>query len=221
MDYYANTLHGMQFLLQQCGKDRYANIIGQLLADYTKNNAVDGLAFAFSPGGSMSGLSFDAADFHSEQQLMWIRQLFEALKAMAVQLALFILHRHTVDIDFIRKHFGRFTEVIHASYCSDCHKHYVTSADIDEYISPEIISQKIFDGLEHGNLNENIAAIVEMTAPEIERRRRSVRRRLSNSQVAIVDHSASSVCLLCGSNHIKSCRLLKSLKKNIFIPLNQ
>ena len=105
--------------------------------------------------------------------------------------------------------------------CSRCGRREATLLDIDQYISKRIISKRIVDGLENGNLSEEIEHVMKLELPELERERRRVRLRLSNTGLPINDRFGRLVsCMGCGSEDIVPSRLLRSNNENIFVLLN-
>ncbi len=223
MDYFVLTLEGIKLLLTTFHKDSYAGVIDDCIEQWNKNHHAGAFIQAFSDkNGKLSDLSFAAEDFKSEEQAYWTQQMLGALMAMAAQLAVFAQRKQTMTIEFMRKYFGHPTELINGTVCGQCGAKSISQTDIDNFIAPDIIAAKIVDGLEDGKLNERILSVVNVTATEIDRQRRLTKIRIENSSVPMTGsrHSAEC-CMVCGSNNMKPCRFLKSLKENVFISLGK
>ncbi len=222
MEYYEITLNGIEHLLNRFDEKKYAAIVSDCITKWRKQRDVTCFAQAFSPTGSFADFTFKPDAFTSAQQRYWVQELMGALTAMAAQLAVFTTQKRKVDIEFIRKHFGRLTEVINGTSCAACGTKGVTAFGIDEYISGKIIANRIVDGLAIGKMNNKIDEIITLTAPEIKYNRTAVRERIDNSKIPLSEsYEPTTKCPFCGSNDITHCRFLKSLKQNVFIPLGK
>lgn len=222
MDFYKITLQGMKKFLNDCNKTHYADIIENCINKWDKNQNVDCLINEFSATGAFNSFELNPSDFQDDEKFYWSEQLFSAIVAMAVQLAHFAKEKKNTDINFIRRNFGRPTEIISGTNCSHCGFRQINCADIDKYISSSVIAERIVDGLETNTLNENIDAVVSLSAPEIKRRREQTKARIINSSIPFSQSRTNQTfCLLCGSKDMKECHFLKSLKDFIFVPLNK
>lgn len=221
MEFYEITLNAMKHLLTVCHEEDYAHILGNCLEQWRKKQDTDCFLTEFAKGGRFRTFQFKEADFVSGEQNFWVQQLFGGLVAMAIQLAGAIQENRTVDIGFIRKNFGRASEVITGTMCPECGKRQISGLDIDRYISTPIIAKRIADGLESNTLNEKIDALIDVSAPEIQRERRAAELRAANTGLLMAD-KPMTFCPSCGSKKKPvPCRLLKSLREPVFVPLNQ
>lgn len=222
MEYYEITLNGIYHLLKRMNEKKYADIISDCITKWKKQKDVTCFAQAFLPNGSFVDFQFSKDTFTSEEQRYWVQELMGALTAMAAQLAVFTAQNRKIDIEFIRKNFGRLTEVINGTACTSCSTKGVTLLDIDKYISGKVIAKKIVDGLAIGKMNNKIDEIITLSAPEIRYSRNEARERIANSKIPVSDsYEPTEKCPFCGSSDITQCRFLKSLKQNIFIPLGK
>lgn len=222
MDFYRITLEGMKKLLDDCNKKSYSDMIEYSLEKWNSRKDTNFFVTLFSEKGSFQELTFDVSEFSSQEKLFWTQQLFSALAAMAIQLADFIKHKKSCDINFIRTHFGHPAQMISGSACANCGARQINIDDVDRYISSSIIAKRVVDGLENGNLNENIEAIMTLSAPEIQREREHTKTRIMNSSVPFSQNrTRQTFCLNCGSKDIKKCKFLKSIKDVVFVPLSK
>lgn len=220
MKFYRITLEGMQTLLTECGQDKYANIISSFIAKWDSNKNVNEFIKAFSKNGVFENFRFNPDDFPSFCEYDWTNALFGALVAMGMRLAQFIKKGETVDIDFIRSHFGHPTEVIEGTVCTKCGGRQINMCDVDKYIHAAIITKKVVDGLEDGNLSEYVKQIITLSAPEIRREREKTKTRILNTPIPFSDEwQPRKFCILCGNTELRKCRFLKSVKDNVFVPL--
>ncbi len=220
MEFYEITLKAMKKLLDDCNEKDYADMIKDCLEGWHKRQDTDCFLREFAKGGRFRTFQFKPEDFASGEQNFWVQQLFGGLVAMAIQLAGAIREKRTIDIGFIRKNFGRPSEVINGKKCSDCGKRQISGLDIDKYISLPIIAKRIADGLENNTLDTQIDSIISVSAPEISHERKATELRAANTGLLIVGENASAFCPACGSKKLVPCRLLKSLKEPVFVPLN-
>lgn len=220
MKFYRTTLEGMQTLLAECGQNKYADIISSYIEKWDTSKNVTEFIKAFSKKGVFENFRFNPDDFPSFCAYDWTNALFGALVAMGMRLANFIRNRETVDIDFIRSHFGHPTEIIEGTMCTKCGGRQINMCDVDKYIHAQIITQKVVDGLEDGNISEYVKQIMTLSAPEIIREREKTKTRILNTPIPFSDEWAPrKFCLLCGGTEMQKCRFLKSVKENVFVPL--
>ena len=220
MEYYEMALQGLYRFFTEYGDKKYSLIIKECIDRWQKNKDAAFFSEKVSKNGEMAEFSLKCSERISDERSYTAFQLFGALVSMAAQLAVFINQKFRVDIDFIRRNFGRPTEVINGTFCRGCGADSISSADIAEYILPTVIAERIVDGLENNTLEKNIVSVMELTAPEIELRRNSVKQRIENSKILFSEvRWHDGLCPVCGSGDTKTRRFLKSLNKNIFIPL--
>lgn len=220
MKFYRTTLEGMQTLLAECGQNKYADIISSFIEKWDASRNVSEFIRAFSKKGVFEEFRFNSGDFPSFCEYDWTNALFGALVAMAMRLAHFIRNGQSVDIDFIRSHFGHPTEIIEGTVCEKCGSRQINMGDVDKYIHASILARKIVDGLEDGNLSEKVKGIVTLTDPDIHREREKTKTRILNTPIPFSDEwMPRKFCLLCGGTELKKCKFLKSMKDNVFVPL--
>lgn len=222
MEFYEITLKGMQKLLNDCNEKVYADIIADCIAAWQARQDTDCMLKEFATGGRFRTFQFKKEDFSSLEQNFWVQQLFGGLVAMVIQLAGFIRENKTVDIAFIRRNFGRPTDVLTGMKCSSCGQRQVSQLDIDKYISLPIIAKRIADGLENNTLDKEIETIISVSAPEIQRERNNAQLRAANTKLIVSDsRTPMKFCPSCGNQKLEPCRFLKSVKEPIFVPLNK
>lgn len=221
MEFYRITLEGMKKLLNDCNKTSYADMIAYCIEKWDTNKDIAFFLSSFSEKGAFKNFRFEESDFSSAEEFFWTNQLFSALVAMAIELARASKAGKSYNIDFIRKHFGHDAQIIHGSLCKNCGSRQINAQNVDEYISAPIISKRVVDGLESGSLDENIEAIMTLSAPEIQRERERTKTRIINSSIPF-SHGRTDMtfCLLCGGKDIGKCKFLKSLKELVFVPLS-
>lgn len=220
MNFYRVTLDGIYKLLNDCNKTSYADMIAYCIEKWDTRKDTAFFHSVFSEKGAFKNFRFEKSDFSSDEKFFWTQELFSALVAMAVQLAKFIANKKSCNIDFIRKNFGHENQIIYGSECSNCGFRRINAVGVDRYISTSIIAKRIVDGLENGNLNDNIEAIMTLSAPEIQRERERTKARIINTPIPFNPTSSPlTFCLLCGSKDIKECKFLKSIKAPVFVPL--
>lgn len=221
MNYYEITIRAMEKLLSDCREDKYAAYISDCVGRWQSSRDVNCFLRGFSENGLFAEFAFQQTEFSSAENRFWTQQLFGGLTAMAMQLARFYSERRKIDIAFIRKYFGHPAEVIEGSMCESCGAKQINAADIDRYISMEVISGAIADGLEAGDLNGITGEIMNARHRYITAGRENARLRALNTGVDVCsDIRPMTVCIRCGSRKIKTCRFLKSLKKTEFVALS-
>lgn len=222
MKFYKTTLEAMEKLLTEANEPKYAAIVSECIKKWDSDKNTLCFVKEFAKGGKFAEFSFNKSDFKDDEHFYWGNELFSALVAMSVQLANFIRLGKTVDIAFLHAHFGRPKEIIKGSACLNCNSRQINAADVDEYIAPQIIAAKIIDGLANDTLNQTVDEIMNLSSSEISARRQETKIRILNSSIPFSqERTQPKFCLLCGSHDIKQCQFLKSLKQNIFIPLNK
>ena len=222
MDFFTPTLEGMISILNECGETDYADNIKACLKTWTSERNPDDFTKSFSKGGYFENFAFANSEFTSDEQRFWITQMFSCLVAMGMQLARFEKSNRLMTIDFMRRNFGHQPEVISGLRCADCGAKEINTADIDRYITPCVISSLIVDGLEAGNLDKNVASIIDLSSKAIADQRAEAAARAANSNVSVADsRTPMTRCKHCGSTNIVKCRFLKSLKKPAFVALSK
>lgn len=222
MQFYETTLKAMHKLLSDCGEQPYADYLADCLVQWREHADTSPFLKGFSQKGIFEHFSFEHTRFPSAESNYWTQQLFGGLTAMAMQLARFENEGKKIDIGFIRKHFGHPAEVISGSRCEDCGTKQICQADIDRYISMQVISTAIADGLEAGNLTRTVEQIMQVTDREIITLRERSRLRAANTGVNVSSgRTPMAVCTKCGGKNIRSCRFLKSLREPKFVELSQ
>lgn len=221
MDYFDITLRAMEKLLSDCNEDRYAAYISECVGRWEKSRDIMYLLKGFSENGLFAEFAFQDTVFASDEKSYWTQQLFGGLTAMAIQLARFYREGKNIDIAFIRKNFGFPAQVIEGSVCEGCGARQINAADIDRYISTQVISGAVADGLEAGDLTKTVEQIMNVTYTDITVGRERAKLRAANTGVDVSSaRKPATFCMRCGSGKIKSCRFLKSLKKPEFVPLS-
>lgn len=221
MDLYSVTLKGLEKLLSASGKKAEAEVISECIEKWETSGDSDMLRKEFEPTGRLAGFRLDSSNIDDPVKGFWTARMFSALVAMAAQLADFAKRRIEPDMEFIRKNFGTANEIMTAGKCGGCGRFQVTMADIDKYASMTVIAGLVVKGLEKGDLEDAVRSVMELTAPEISRERRRVRIRIENTGLPILDqYSEVSFCPLCGSRKIVEGKLLRSLRDNVFVPLD-
>ena len=142
MTYYEQTLTQMKRLLDDCKEHRYASFLADCLTDYADSKDVARFQKGFSGSGIFENFSFRDSDFDDPALAFWTVQLFGGLTAMAIQLAKFEVANRSMDIPFMRKHFGHPAEVIGGMKCRQCGKRFINAMDIAKYITPPVIYQQ-------------------------------------------------------------------------------
>ena len=219
MEFYETTLRGMKKILECFHEDFYAGIVEKCIEKWISDKNVMCMLGEFADSGKFRTFKFKPSDFSSDEQAFWTNQLFGGLVAMMIQLGGHILDGKTVTIDFIRKNFGRSSEVLTGTKCTSCGKLFTSALDIDKYVSLPIIAKRIADGLEKGNLDDEIDIILSLSAPETEKERNKTKLRCINTNISVTD-TKPVICLSCGSRKLSSCRFLRSVKAPVFVPLN-
>lgn len=220
MKFYEITLEGMKILLSECNQKKYADMIDSFIQEWNFEKKTENFLKAFSGKGAFKYFEFNISDFPSNCEFFWTNKLFGALVAMGTQLAHFINTGTDVNIDFIRSHFRHPTEIIKGTVCTNCGNRQISMLNVDNYISASIIADMVVSGLEHNTLNKNIKEIITLSAPEIKYERERTKIRVLNTPVPFSDEwKTRRFCLLCGGKEIKECKFLKSLKKEVFVPL--
>lgn len=221
MDLYSMTLGAIAQLLRDVNKDSYAAVVDECIEKWQKTGNCRQFGREFNPTGRLADLKIDNNDVADPEEGYWIAQTFSALVALSAHFADLSTRGLEPDVGFLRKNFGVANDYMEANVCEKCGSIEVTAADIDKYISKGIISKHLVDGLENGDLNEEVKKLTSMEQPEIGRERRKTRLRLENTSVKInPGYGKLVMCSSCGSEKIKEKKLLKSLKDNVFIPLN-
>lgn len=221
MNFYEITLRAMHKLLTDCGEQEYAACIADCLEQWTSNADMAPLLQAFSKKGKFAHFAFEHTVFPTEERNYWTQQLFGGLTAMAMQLAKFAGEGKSVDIRFIRQHFGYPAEMITGSMCADCQSRQISMADIDRYISMQVISAAIVDGLEAGDLTKATEEIMQVKWKDIKALRDKAQLRALNTNVDVSSgRMPMTVCMKCGGKNIRPCRFLKSVKELVFVPLS-
>lgn len=222
MDYYLMTLSAIKKLLSNIGLTGYADTVGECIEKW--KNEGDSTAFkkTFDAKGQFADFRIDTKIITDVEKCFWTANTFSALIAMSAQLDFFHQKGIKPEIEFMRKNFGVANEVMTVSRCAECGKFEATLTDIDKYISKPVIAKRIVDGMEQGNLEEQVETLMNVEAEEIKRERRKAIIRLENSGISYVESYAKvKSCLKCGKRNITEGRLLKSVKENIFIPLKK
>lgn len=221
MDHYTMVLRAIQNMLKHVGKDSYAAIVGECIENWEQNGDSTMFGKEFREQGRFADFRLDSSSVKDPRQGFWIGQTLSALIAMAAQLSAFAQKGVKPDLGFIRQRFGAANEVMTVSKCQDCGRMEATAKDIDGYISKIVIAKKIVDGMERGNLEQQVDELMKLTAPEMEREHRKAVLRLENSGIPIIDEYGNvSACLKCGGRNVGQGRLLRSNKENVFVPLN-
>lgn len=222
MDFYQITLKGMYQVLDRYNEKKYADIISDCIEKWNTKKDTYCFLKEFAQDGRFRKFQFNIIDFDSEEQNFWAQQLFGGLVAMAIKLADSILEKEEVSIEYIKRNFGQPAQVITGTMCTKCGQRQMSQLDIDKYVSLQIIAKKIVQGLENDTLDKNIDEILSFSAPEIKRERESARLRAVNSSIPISHgYSPLPLCLHCGNKQLVTCRFLKSLKENKFVPLKK
>ena len=222
MDYYLMTLNAIKKLFVDIGMTKYSDVVGEWIEKWKKDGDCDAFRKTFDANGVFANFRIDTQLIPNVEKCFWTANTFSALIAMSAQLAFFYQKNIEPEIDFMRKHFGIAGEVMTVSKCSDCGRLEATLTDIDKYISKPVIAKRIVDGMENGNLDEQVEALINAGADEIKRERRKVITRLENSSIPYVEsYGRVKSCLKCGKKNITEGKLLKSMNENIFIPLKK
>ncbi len=222
MDYYLMTLNGVKKLLNDTGLDRYADVVEDC-AEKWKNEG-DSSAFkkTFDAKGPFADFRIDTRLIPDVEKCFWTANTFSALIAMSAQLDFFHQRGIKPEIDFMRKNFGVANEIMTVSKCPECGRMEATLTDIDKFISKPVIAKRIVDGMENGNLEEQIEILINVRAEEIKRERRKTITRLENSGIPYIESYVTvNGCIKCGGRNMEEGKLLKSLRENIFIPLKK
>lgn len=221
MDFYLMTLSAIQKLLADIDKKEYAYVVGECIENWKNKGDSTMFGKEFDKNGRFADFRLDSTSISDFEKGFWTGQVFSALVAMAAQLAFFHQKGMKADIAFLRKNFGAANEVMTVSKCADCGRREATLLNIDKYVSKIVIAKKIVDGMEKNELDSQIERLITVSAPEIERERRKTRTRLENSSIPYIEtYGTIKSCLKCGSKNIAEGRLLRSVKENIFVPLN-
>ena len=222
MNRYTLVLEALKHLLIVTGKDHYSTIIDDCITAWHNQKDPNMLKREFEEKGRFSDFVLDSTTVNDPEKGLWLGQLMSALIAIAAQSALFLENNGDIDLDFLRRNFGVSNEVMNASRCSSCKSIEVTASDIDMYVSKIVIARVLIKGLETNDLITAVDSIAELTAKDIEKERRKAKIRLENSSIPFSDNYGTvDSCLRCGSKKITACKLLRSLRENIFIPLGQ
>lgn len=222
MDHYSMVLEAIQKLLSDIGQKDYADVVGECIEKWKQDGNSVMFGQEFSKNGRFADFRLDSSNISAPEKGFWTGQVLSALIAMSAQLSVFAQRGIEVNMDFMRKNFGAANEIMEASKCADCGRREATGMDIDKYISKIVIAKKIVDGMEKGDLAEQISSLTNMTAPEIERERRKTKTRLSNSGISFTENYGKvKRCIKCGSQNITEGRLLRSVRENVFVPLNK
>ena len=222
MELYEITLRGMKKLLDDCTEEAYANIIEECLRKWQGRKDTACLLKEFAEGGRFRTFRFKESDFSSSEQNFWVQQLFGGLVAMVIQLARADAEKQIIDIAYIRRNFGRPSEVLTGTRCTSCGQRQVSGTDIDKYICLPIIAKRIADGLEQGSLDKEIDIIRSVSAPEIKSQRNEAQLRAANTGLLISDsRTPMTFCPSCGGKKLVPCRFLKSVKERVFVPLSK
>lgn len=222
MNYYEMSLVAMKKILDDCGEGRYSAFVGDCITDWKKKKNTDRLTKGFSKGGLFESFSFRKSDFDSPEKEFWTNQCFGAMVAMTMQLARFEHSGRDITIDFIRKNFGHPAEVISGSKCTDCGRKELNMEDIDKYITSPVVAKAVVDGLENGDLNENLDKVISLEYDYLLSERENAIARAMNTNVSVSNtRDALTVCKNCGGKNIVKCRFLKSLKTNTFVALSR
>lgn len=222
MQYFEITLSAMHKLLTDCGEQRYADYLADCLEQWRTGGHTEPFLKGFSQNGVFEHFAFEHTLFASAESNYWTQQLFGGLTAMGMQLARFINEGKSMDIAFIRRYFGHPAELITGTKCENCGATQLGLDDIDRYISVQVISTAIADGLESGDLSRKVEEIMKGTFREITVLRERARLRAANTGVNISSsRTPVTVCMKCGGRNIRPCRFLKSVREMVFVELKQ
>lgn len=222
MDLYTLTLRSLRTLLEEIGQNDYVPIIDECIEKWEKENNCEMLRKEFNAGGRFADFAISSKTAATPEKSFWAAQVFTALLAMNAQLADFRRKGISDDMEFIRKNFGAANEVFYAGRCAVCGHVEAAASDVDKYVSKIVIAKRMVNGMEKGNLEEEVKSLLNLTCPDIERERRKTLLRLDNSSIPHNDkYGRVTVCSKCGHEQIVEGRFLKSLKENIFIPLSK
>lgn len=158
----------------------------------------------------------------TEVSEQWINNLIGALISMIYELSRALLNgtAHIFTLEFIRKNFGKVVQTINGTECENCGHRQVSLFDVDSFILPSIITNGLVQGLEQGSMDHFIEDIIYMRVAGIEQQRDIVKEMVAASSIPLShSYNPRAYCLMCGGNHIKKCRFLKSVRQNNFIPL--
>ena len=221
MDIYLSALRAIKMLFSDIGKNEAAAVIGGCIAEYEKNDRSNPLKRELSHGGRLYELTIGKEDVPEADKRLWTIETFQALVAICAQTAESAANGFETDIQFLRNNFGRINDIMMIGRCRRCGRREATAADIDKYLSKPIISKRIVDGLENGDLDDEVGHLIHLDLPELDRERRRLRRKLTNSEIPINDgYGILAVCNGCASEDIEQSRLLRHTKENRFVPLN-
>lgn len=221
MDFYLISLNAVRKVISDSGYEEYAKLTDECIEKWKKEKDCDMFEREFSPTGRFAGFKLEGNKFDNAEKAYWTAQLLVALLSMVSQNAKYYKATGKImTIRYIREHFGYETEIISGSVCGHCGYREIGAPDVDKYISGRIISQAIVYGLESGDLTDTVESIMNVSNPRIERERKRTQTRIENSKIPYAGtYGKLKKCLLCGSENIKECRYLKSLKANVFVPL--
>ena len=222
MDYYSMVLEAIQKLLADIGQKKYSDVVGECIEKWKNDGNCTMFKNEFDSNGRFADFRLDSSNISDIEKGFWVGQVLSALFAMSAQISVLNQRGAQVDMEFMKKNFGAANEIMTVSKCADCGRLEATGMDIDKYVSKIVIAKKIVDGMEKNNLIEQVDSIVSLTAPEIERERSKATSRLANSGIAFTQsYGRVRKCLKCGSSKITDGRILKSIKENVFVPLNK
>lgn len=222
MDLYTLTLKGVIALLESIDKKSYIPVVEDCIEKWEKEKNCDLFRQEFDKKGRFGDFRIDSRTADTPQKGFWAAQVFSALVALTAQLADFRKKGISDDIEFIRRNFGAANEVMVVGKCDECDCIVATASDIDRYVSKIVIAKRLVSGLEKGNLEEEVRSVVSLECPDIERERKKTILRLDNSGI---DHSEKYgklvICPDCDSKDIVECRLLRSIRENVFVTLDR
>ena len=222
MDLYTMTLRGIKTLLAEINMNDYIPVIDECIEKWENEKNCEMLRREFDKGGRLADFAISSKTAETPEKSFWAAQVFSALLAMNAQLADFRRKGISDDMDFIRRNFGAANEIFYAGKCAVCGHIAAAASDVDKYVSKIVIAKRLVNGLQNGNLEDEVKDLADLSCPDIERERKKTILRLDNSGIPHNNkYIKLTVCPKCGREQIVEGRLLKSLKENIFIPLSK
>ena len=220
MDYYKSVLEALRYLLEVTGEKHWSKWIAEDIYAWKNEKSVYHHLQAFGGMGSLNDLVLCVMNKHTitPKQEPWANTLLIELKSLSYMMAKRIANNAHPDITEIKRGTLRNSPYsIQGVRCLICGFAMLTDCSIDSCISPQIVTEKIIEGLEQGQLSLRVSECLSADLPIIEAAREHIKSMIKRSNICYKEHADfMRPCDKCKSDDTAVYRWIESRDINLF-----
>jgi len=220
MDYYKSVLEALRYLLEVADDKHWCKWITEDICAWKNEKSVYHHLLAFGGMGSLNDLVLCVMNGHNitPEQEPWANTLFIEITSLSYMMAKRIADSAHPDIAETKRLTLRNKPYsIQGVRCLSCGFAVLTERNIDSCISPQIVTEKIIEGLEQGQLNLRVSECLSVELPIIEVAREHVKSLMKRSNICYKKHADfMRPCDKCKSDDTAVYRWIESKEMNLF-----